>query len=63
MPGHQIVFLFTDIEGSTRKWQEHQDSMPEALSEHDRIVLSCISEFGGRRVKHTGDGVMAVFDD
>jgi class 3 adenylate cyclase len=31
------------------------------LTAHDDIVLSALTEHGGREVKHTGDGIMAVF--
>ena len=32
------TFLFTDIEGSTRLWEEHADGMGVALAEHDRLL-------------------------
>jgi hypothetical protein len=31
------VFLFTDIEGSTRVWSECPTVMPEALAQHDAL--------------------------
>ena len=57
------VFLFTDIEGSTKRWEDKPDAMSKALASHDSIVSSVISDYGGRIVKHTGDGFFAVFDD
>lgn len=56
------VFLFTDIEGSTQLWELHGRAMGEALSRHDRILHDCIAAHGGRVIKHTGDGVFAVFE-
>jgi pimeloyl-ACP methyl ester carboxylesterase len=55
--------LLTDIVGSTesaaslgdRRWRE-------VLDEHDRLVDEQISRFQGRKVKTTGDGVLAMFD-
>jgi class 3 adenylate cyclase len=57
------AFLFTDIEGSTEKWQEYPQGMPAAMASHDRLIKEAIEEFGGRVVKHTGDGFMAVFSN
>lgn len=55
------TFLFTDIAGSTRLWQENAQAMEEALSAHDEVTLSTVEQHGGRVFKHTGDGVAAVF--
>jgi predicted ATPase/class 3 adenylate cyclase len=56
------AFLFTDIEGSTQLWEVHGRVMGTALSRHDQILRDCIREHGGRIIKHTGDGVFAVFE-
>lgn len=56
-------FLFTDIESSTRLWEEHPTTMPDALARHDRALGAAITGNGGRIVKTTGDGMIAVFDD
>ncbi|MGD2060355.1 MAG: adenylate/guanylate cyclase domain-containing protein, partial [Acidimicrobiia bacterium] len=56
------TFLFTDIEASTRLWEEHPDAMSGALERHDSILSSAIAEAGGRVLKTTGDGMIAVFD-
>jgi predicted ATPase/class 3 adenylate cyclase len=57
------VFLFTDIESSTKLWREQGDAMRAALACHDAVLGEVIPAYGGRVVKHTGDGVLAVFDD
>ncbi|MBN1434428.1 hypothetical protein JW921_06680, partial [Candidatus Fermentibacterales bacterium] len=57
-----ICMLFSDIEGSTQKWQRFPDRMPGALSRHDAIIRECVANHGGEVVKHTGDGFFAVFD-
>jgi len=33
------TYLFTDIAGSTRLWEEHPTAMAEALARHDSILL------------------------
>ena len=57
------VFLFTDIEGSTEKWEKYQDEMGKVLSRHDAILKEEIGQYGGEIIKHTGDGIFAVFKD
>jgi predicted ATPase/class 3 adenylate cyclase len=54
--------LFTDIEGSTRLWEQDPDAMRHALARHDAIVSGAIEAHGGRVVKTTGDGFLAVFE-
>ncbi|MEJ2758327.1 MAG: adenylate/guanylate cyclase domain-containing protein, partial [Anaerolineales bacterium] len=55
------TFLFTDLEGSTRLWQEHPEAMKAALARHDTILTDAIRETNGQIVKSTGDGFHAVF--
>jgi class 3 adenylate cyclase len=56
-----LTFLFTDLEGSTRLWEQHQQPMKEALERHDRILREAVESVNGKVVKSTGDGLMAVF--
>jgi len=55
--------LFTDIEGSTRMWEENADGMRPALARHDALSRAAIEGHRGVLVKRTGDGLHAVFDD
>ena len=54
-------FLFTDIEGSTRLWEEHPQAMAEALARHDSILRGVIERHGGRVFKTVGDAFCGVF--
>jgi predicted ATPase/class 3 adenylate cyclase len=63
IPAGTVTFLFTDIEGSTRLWQDHPDAMPDALARHDALARDAIASRGGHLFKHTGDGVCAAFPD
>ena len=56
------TFLFTDIEASTLLWEEHPVEMAPALARHDSILTDAIDQAGGRLLKTTGDGAIAVFD-
>jgi predicted ATPase/class 3 adenylate cyclase/DNA-binding SARP family transcriptional activator len=61
LPTGTVTFLFTDLERSTRLWQEHPDTMGEALARHDAILRNAVESHHGVIVKTTGDGVHAVF--
>jgi predicted ATPase len=56
-----VTFLFTDVEGSTRRWEADPDAMRAALVLHDEVLRSVIEAHGGWLFKHTGDGVCAAF--
>ncbi len=60
-PSGVVTFLFTDIEGSTRRWEADVDAMRKALAAHDEVLRSAIEGHGGFMFKHTGDGVCAAF--
>ena len=38
IPTGTVTFLFTDIEGSTRLWEQHPDAMRPALARHDALL-------------------------
>jgi len=57
-----LAVLFTDIEGSTVKWEADAGAMRLALARHDEVVTRSIEDNAGRVVKHTGDGFLARFD-
>jgi len=56
-----VTFLFTDVEGSTRRWEADDDAMRVALAAHDLGLRGAIEAHGGWLFKHTGDGVCAAF--
>jgi class 3 adenylate cyclase len=56
-----VTFLFTDIEGSTRRWETDADAMRVALLAHDDVLRTAIKSHGGYLFSHTGDGVVAAF--
>jgi WD40 repeat protein/class 3 adenylate cyclase len=58
-----LVFFFTDIEGSTRLWEEHTATMTDVIARHDALLQGQIEACGGHITKHTGDGVTAAFGD
>lgn len=46
-PSGTVTFLFTDIEGSTRLWDEHRMVMEVALARHDLLVRGAVSDGAG----------------
>lgn len=56
-----LTFLFTDIEGSTTRWDRDPDAMSRALSAHDAIVCETLEAHGGTIFKRLGDGFCCIF--
>jgi class 3 adenylate cyclase len=60
-PSGVVTFLFTDVEGSTPRWEADAEGMRVALAAHDQVLCKTIEAQGGWLFKHTGDGVCAAF--
>ena len=60
-PTGTVTFLFTDIEGSTKHWEQHPDAMRPALARHDALLRDCIEQNGGFVFKTVGDAFCAAF--
>ncbi len=60
-PSGTVTFLFTDIEGSTKRWEADPDAMRVELAAHDDVLRTAVEGQGGWLFKHTGDGVCAAF--
>jgi predicted ATPase/class 3 adenylate cyclase len=56
-----VTFLFTDIEGSTRLWEQHTRVMHTALARHDALLRQAIEKYGGIVFKTMGDAFCAAF--
>jgi len=57
-----ITFFFSDIEGSTRRWESDAAAMRRVLAQHDALMHHLLAEHGGRVFKTVGDGFYATFD-
>jgi class 3 adenylate cyclase len=58
-----MTVLFTDIVASTEQLVARGDSRwRHDLDAHDDVVDKLLNKYGGRRAKHTGDGIFAIFD-
>ncbi|MDF1793022.1 MAG: adenylate/guanylate cyclase domain-containing protein [Thalassobaculaceae bacterium] len=58
----KVGILFTDIVDSTRMTSEIGDAAAQSvIDHHEHMVLDMCRRFGGRKVKHLGDGLMLSF--
>jgi class 3 adenylate cyclase/tetratricopeptide (TPR) repeat protein len=62
LPIDGLTFAFTDIEGSTARWERDVTAMQEAVRRHDSILRGAIAEHGGNVFKTGGDGFCAAFE-
>ena len=45
-PSGVVTFLFTDVEGSTRRWEADADQMRRDLADHDQVLRNAIEAHG-----------------
>src|SRR5512142_1574452 len=62
-PSGTITFLFTDIEGSTRHWEEHRAWMEHAFARQEHIIREAAAAHGGYVYKMIGDAFQIAFCD
>lgn len=60
-PTGTVTFLFTDVEASTRKWEDHPDEMRRAMARHDELMQSAIAAHQGTVFTTAGDSFCAAF--
>ncbi len=63
LPSGMVTFMFTDIEGSSHKWDQARAAMRVAVETHDAILDEAIRRHQGHVVKKLGDGFLAAFAD
>ncbi|MGB8646152.1 MAG: AAA family ATPase, partial [Anaerolineae bacterium] len=56
LPSGIVTFLFTDIEGSTRLWEQHPDAMRQAMTRHDVLIEETVARDAGHIVRPRGEG-------
>lgn len=61
LPTATVTLLFTDIEGSTQRWEQQRAAMPQALRRHDELLRAALEAHGGHVFKTMGDQFCAVF--
>ena len=63
LPSGTITFLFSDIEGSTERWEAYRKAMKGAVARHDDLMRAAIEGQGGHVFKTVGDAFCAAFSD
>lgn len=63
-PEKEVVVMFTDIVGSTAMTHEKGNlAAQEVVRAHNQVVRDALAKTGGKEIKHTGDGIMASFEN
>src|SRR5439155_3857738 len=60
-PTGTVTFLFTDIEGSTKRWEANPAAMHAAFTRQEAIIRNAIETNGGYAYKMVGDAFQAAF--
>ncbi|HLY56556.1 MAG TPA: adenylate/guanylate cyclase domain-containing protein [Stellaceae bacterium] len=62
-PAGAVVFLFTDIEGSTVRWERHPEAMRSAVARHDAVMREAMARHQGTVFKTLGDAFCVAFPE
>ncbi len=60
-PSGTVTFLFSDIEGSTARWDRDRAAMQNAVRRHDALMRAAITHNKGFVFKTVGDAFCAAF--
>jgi class 3 adenylate cyclase len=60
-PSGTVTFLLTDLEGSTRLWEQDPEAMKAAIARHDELLEEAIAAHRGFVFARMGDGMAAAF--
>jgi predicted ATPase/class 3 adenylate cyclase len=61
LPTGTVTFLFSDIEGSTVRWESAPEAMAAALARHDALMRAVLEAHGAYIFKTVGDAFCAAF--
>jgi class 3 adenylate cyclase/DNA-binding SARP family transcriptional activator len=60
-PTGTVTFLFSDIEGSTQRWDAHRAEMQAAVALHERVMTEAMNRHQGFVFKTLGDALCVAF--
>ena len=61
IPSGTVTFAFTDIEGSTQRWDRDRSAMQDAVRRHDSLMRAAIAAYRGHVFKTIGDAFCSAF--
>jgi predicted ATPase/class 3 adenylate cyclase len=61
VPTGTVTFAFTDIEGSTQRWERAREAMRAAVARHDTVLREVFTLHGGHIFKTIGDAFCVAF--
>ena len=56
LPTGVVTFLMTDVEGSTRMWEERPEVASVVVARHEGFIGAAVGDLGGTIVKSKGEG-------
>jgi class 3 adenylate cyclase len=56
LPTVVVTLIFTDVEGSTRLWEQHPEAMHQAMTRHDELIKASVASNSGVVVRPRGEG-------
>jgi predicted ATPase/class 3 adenylate cyclase len=56
-----VTLLFSDIEGSTARWEQNREAMAAAVARHDELLRTALEGHGAYIFKTMGDAFCAAF--
>ncbi len=60
-PTGAVTFMFSDIEGSTARWDRDRTAMQDAVRRHDALMQTAIAQHDGYVFKTVGDAFCVAF--
>ncbi len=61
LPTGTVTFLFSDVEGSTQRWEQYREAMKRAVARHELLMTAAAHQHGGYVFKTLGDASCVAF--
>jgi len=61
LPTGTVTFLFSDIEGSSQRWERNREAMKTAVARQEQLVSAAVTTHGGYLFKSLGDAFCVAF--
>jgi class 3 adenylate cyclase len=61
LPSGEVTFLFTDVEGITKLWEQDAEAVQRTLARHDALLRTAVEAHHGHVFKTIGDAFCAAF--